>query len=329
MATEKLIGVLGAGPVGTVLAAAFASSGQKVVLVEAAEERRKQIKRNGLMVGGVMPFSVRPSELVSSLDALGDRPLHAMFICTKTWSLRRILPALAEVLGPRTLVVANQNGIGPEEEVARCFPRELVARGVVNFAGGVDPETGNVTMHWFNGPNIFGALEPGASPLLEGLADQLNRAGLDTEVVPGVEVKKRAFFKSVLNASLMPLCASTNMTMKQAMTFANTRHLCTRLLREGFAVGAALGYHYGETTLDQALAYLDKGGDHKPSMWVDLQQQCPTEIEYINGKIAELGDMFSGLDVSANRFFTSMVVTLEITAGIREPDDVPAYLTRD
>ncbi len=323
---DKLIGVLGAGPVGTVLGAALSSSGHRVVVVEAAEARRQQLEEHGLQVVGKMERSARRAMVLASLEELDGLELDALFICTKTWVLRHILKPLTEVLKPGTLVVSFQNGIGPEEDVARHFPLRQTARGVVNYAGNVNPDTGEANLIWVNAPNYIGAMDDENRAQVARLAALMTAAGVETQAVPASDVKKRAYFKSILNAALMPLCASTDLTMKQAMTHPHTRALAREVLREGLAVGAALGYFYGEGALDQAMRYLDGGGDHKPSMWVDLQNVSHTEIEYINGKICNLGRMFKGLDVSANRYLTSTIVTMEISAGIREPDDVPDYL---
>ena len=318
-------GVLGAGPVGTILAAALASRGQQVTVIEVAEQRLQQLRQDGLEVVGKLELSCRPAAVLGSIEELAERPVETLLICTKTWILDRILPSLAEVLSPGTRVISFQNGIGPEEELARHFPARQVARGVVNFAGNVDPDSGQARMIWFNPPNFLGSLE-GCGEQLRRLAGELSEAGLQTSAVDGMDVKKRAFFKSILNAALMPLCASTGLTMKQAMTYGHTRSLAREVVREGLAVGAALGYHYGEGALEHGMRYLDGGGDHRPSMWVDLQNRTHTEIEYINGKIIKLGRMFKGLDVSANRYLTSSIVTLEIEAGIRDPEQVPEYL---
>ena len=326
---DKLYAVLGAGPVGTILAAALASRGQKVAVVEVAEKRRRQLEQSGLEVVGELQMSCRPAVVLGSLEELEGLELEALFICTKTWVLRHVLEPLTAVIGPETAVIAFQNGIGPEQDLSRHFPVRQVARGVVNYAGNVDASTGQANLIWINGPNYLGALDDGDHVWLDRTTALLSAAGLETHEVSAGEVRKRAFYKAILNAALMPLCASTGLTMKQAMTYAHTRALARQVVREGLAVGAALGYFYGEDGLEQGMRYLDGGGDHRPSMWVDLQNKTHTEIEYINGKICKLGRMFKGLDVSANRFLTSTIVTLEIEAKIREPEDIPDYLIQD
>lgn len=326
MSIDRPVGVLGAGPVGTILAAALTKAGQQVVLIEAADSRRQQLEQDGLRVTGKLPMAGRASHLLSSIEQLKDHPLSALFLCTKTWSLGSILPPLTRTLNPDCLVISYQNGIGPEDEVGSHFEHHRVARGVVNYAGGVSKDSGEATMVWFNPPNYLGPLGDEPIPLLEELSAILNRAELTTKVIAGTEVKKLAFFKTILNAALSALCAVSNTTMRQAMTYPHTRRIATDLLREGLSVATAQGFHYAESALQDCLGYLDKGGDHYPSMWYDLEAKSRTEIEAINGKIADLGLTSGGLDVSSNLFLTSLVVTHEINAGVRTPDEVPAYL---
>ncbi len=323
---DKPIGVIGAGPVGSILAANFAKIGHGVVVVEAADKRRTQLQENGLSIIGKDTIFTKDAKLLSSVEQLKDEDLQALFICTKTWTLKGLLPELAKVLKPETMVISFQNGIGPEDEIARFFPKDQVARGIVNYAGGVVKETGAVSMQWFNPPNYLGPMDEASCPRLEVLATILDKAGLQTVTSPESETRKLVFFKTILNSALNALCAASGITMRQAMTYPHTRNLARTLIREGLTVAAAVGYNYGENTMSLCMKYLDAGGDHLPSMWTDLKRQCPTEIEYINGKIVKIGTMFRHCDVDANIFFTSAIVTQEIKSGVRDPTDIPEYL---
>ena len=325
MGSGKRIGVIGAGAIGSIVSAHLARSGCEVVVIESGP-RFAQIKQHGIAIAGALEVPTQRPTLLASVDELRGVALDALFICTKVWSLRSLAPPLAEALDPAAEVVSFQNGIGPEEELAAGLGRGRVCRGVVNFAGGVVEAGDRVQVAWSTPPNYLGPLEPGDDRARE-LAGLLTAAGLETKLLTAHEVKTRVFWKAILNAALMPLCASTGITMRRAMTTPHTRSLARRVIREGLAVAAAMGYYYGENALDEALAYLDRGGDHMPSMWIDLQHDLPTEIEYINGKLVQLGKMFSNVDVEANAFLSSMIVTLEIKSGARPPDRIPDYLT--
>jgi 2-dehydropantoate 2-reductase len=325
MTASNRIGVVGAGPVGSIVTAYLARAGREILLVECGD-RLAQIRQHGISVGGVGSVEAQHPTLLQSVDELAGAQLQALFICTKAWSLKSLLPALAKALDPGALIVSFQNGVGPEEEIAAHFERRRVCRGIVNFAGGISASGDTVNMLWFTPPNYLGSLEDNGGESRE-LAYLLTSAGLTSEAVSSHEVKKKVFFKTILNAALSALCASTGITMRRAMQLRHTRSLAQTLIREGLSVASAVGYSYGETSMDYCLRYLDAGGDHLPSMWVDLDRGLPTEIEYINGRIVQLGTMFRHVDVSANAFLTSMIVTLEIKSGVRKPEDIPEYLT--
>lgn len=326
MAFDRPIAVIGAGPVGSTLAAHFARAGGVVYVVESDPGRFAQIQQHGLSVTGTLEVVPQFPTCLPSVGALAGHRLGAVFICTKTWALGRLLPDLAGAVDHDTLIIDFQNGIGPEEEVAQVFPRERVCRGIVNFAGGIGADEGGVTMQWFTPPNYIAPLDPGAAGLVQGVADLMTAAGLTTAPASCEALKKRAFYKTILNSALNALCASVGITMRQAMTLGHTRSLASLLIREGLSVAAAVGYYYGEDSLNESLRYLDRGGDHLPSMWLDLQRGLPTEIEYINGKIAQIGMMFKNVDVDVNVFFTSMIITQEIKSGVRRPEQIPPYL---
>jgi len=222
-------------------------------------------------------------------------------------------------------VVAAMNGIGPEDLVGEFFPKERVCRGVINYAGNQSPD-GWTTMNWFHPPNLFGPATERSPERMNEVADLLTQAGLTSLSVNHYEMKKAAFYKTVLNSALNALCAAHGLTMARAMKLKHTRRTARVLLREGLTVAGLVGYNYGEDALDRCLEYLEGGGDHHPSMWFDLKDHRPTEIEYINGKIVKIGGMFMGVDVSHNLYFTSAIVTQEIKNGTRDDDDIPEYL---
>lgn len=114
--------------------------------------------------------------------------------------------------------------------------------------------------------------------------------------------------------------------MAKAMQYRHTRALAKTLIREGLHTASMLGYYYGENTLKSCMGYLDGGGDHYPSMWVDLTKKLPTEIDFINGAIVRTASQFKDVDVELNKFFVSMILTEEIKNGSRDPDDIPDYL---
>jgi 2-dehydropantoate 2-reductase len=280
------------------------------------------------VITGTEELRVRPELLLRRAEELWAHrdEVGVCFICTKAWALQGLLPELSEALHPRTVVVSFQNGIGTEDDIAQHVAPERVGRAVVNLACSSGPD-GSVALQWFKPPNYLGAIDGGA-PAMQKCAQLLSEAGLTTEFMEVGELRKRVFFKTILNASMNGLCASAGTTMRQAMQWRPTRALIAKLVREGLSVGEALGYRWGRDAHEECMLYLSTGGDHMPSMWSDLQNRRPTEIDYLNGRIVSLGRRFEGVGVEANLFIASLIMALELKSGARAEHDVPAWLER-
>ena len=324
---QKAIGIVGMGAVGSILGAYLARSGTRVYGVDASDFRANKVNQDGLFLRGIVQLQESPERCFTSLGELAEiRDLAAIFLCVKTWAIPSVMEEFVKHQWPEELrVVVLMNGIGPEDAVAKYIPKEKIWRGVVNYAGNLT-ETGAVTVNFINFPNLVGPASERVVWWTGGAEELLTRAGLETVQVSHHEIKKAAFYKTILNSSLNALCAAHGLTMEQAMRLQNTRRTARMLLREGLTVAGLVGYTYGEDAIDGCLEYLDAGGAHYPSMWFDLKAKRPTEIEYINGKIVKIGHMFRGIDVDFNMFFTSAIVTQEIRNGTRAEDDIPEYL---
>ncbi len=321
------VGIVGLGPVGSILAAYLVRSGVTVYGMEMSEQRREQVIQGGLSIRGFAEFEERPQGCFGSLAELAEiRELSILFICTKTWALPAVMDDLTALRWPDSMrLVAAMNGIGPEDFVGERFGKDRVCRAVLNFAGNQQPD-GKTTMNWFHPPNLLGPATERVANHMSEIAEVLTAAGLTTHSVSHYEIKKAAFFKTILNSALNALCAAHGLTMARAMKLRHTRRTARTLLREGLAVAALVGYNFGEDALDRCIEYLQGGGDHYPSMWFDLKNHLPTEIGYINGKIVKIGRMFKGVDVSYNLFFTSAIITQEIKNETRDDEDIPDYL---
>jgi len=295
--------------------------------VELDKNRVEQVNREGLVVRGYVEMKERAEQCFASLAELAEvEDLTAIFLCTKTWAIKSVMTELVKHNWPLDMrIVAFMNGIGPEDTIGEQVSKERICRCIVNYAANLH-EDGVVGMNWFHPPNLIGPATERETLWSPQLEEILSGEGLTTVQVSHEDMKKAAFFKTILNSALNALCAAHGLTMAQAMRLKHTRRTARILLREGLTLAGLVGYHYGEDTFDRCLAYLDAGGEHYPSMWFDLRDHRPTEIEYINGKIVKIGRMFNDVDVRVNAFFTSAIITQEIKNGSRSEDDIPDYL---
>ncbi|MFW6120507.1 MAG: ketopantoate reductase family protein [Petrotogales bacterium] len=281
-------GIIGVGPVGSIMAGHLAKAGHNVTLVDILKAHMDEIKKSGLTITGFKDINVPFSEnnLCYSIDELSRKKVDVIFISVKASVLPQILPMLKQVAKPGMTFVSLQNGLDNEELIADVFGKENTLRIVVNYAGNLI-DNGKIRMSFFNAPNYIGMIDPSAEKKAKELADIITNSDLETAFTP--EIKKYEWEKIILNAALSPVCALTRRTMKQMMEFEDTRYLAEAILREGIKVAEANGIHFKAGFLEFCMGYLDKAGHHKTSMHVDIEKRNPTEIGFINDKIVQYG----------------------------------------
>ncbi len=298
-------GIVGIGPVGSIMAAHLAKAGHNVTLVDILKAHMDEIKKNGLTITGFkemkVPFSKK--NLCYGIDELSDKNIDILFIAVKASVLPQILPMLRQVLKPVMTFVSLQNGLDNEELIAEEFGKENTLRIVVNYAGNLI-DNGKVRMSFFNAPNYIGMIDSAAEKKAKELAEILTKSDIETTFTH--EIKKYEWEKIILNAALSPVCALTRRTMKQMMEFKETRHLTEAILREGIKVAEANGFHFKDDFLEFCMNYLDKAGHHRTSMHVDIEKKNPTEIGFINDKIVKYGKA-KGIPTPINSTIVSLI----------------------
>jgi 2-dehydropantoate 2-reductase len=304
------VGVVGAGPVGLALAVHLIEAGAFVVVCDIDHERIDAIKADGIKLDNTMQKQVDVTHACYDVADLGKYDLDLVAVATKAPSLKRLLPLVVKATSPEISILCVQNGLDNEREAADLVGADRILRMVVNYAGGMSsPNT--VHMIFFNAPNYVAALTDKGAGMAQRVADLLTTAGLATEVPEDIRVY--TFEKAILNAALAPVCSITRLTMKQVMETPDAVAMVKGIIDESVLIAEAEGIKYEDGFGEFCLNYLKKGGDHRPSMAIDLEQGLATEIDYMNGRIAAFGEQH-GLPTPYNQTITALVHMLERSA---------------
>jgi 2-dehydropantoate 2-reductase len=300
------IAVIGAGPVGSIMAAYLSRNGENIYLIDIKEDLISAIEKNGITVRGKAgDLNVRVKGTGNFTASLSRFHPDLVFIAVKANYLDALLEEIRMIFKPGQKILVVQNGIDNEDRVADKLSPQAVMRFVINYAGMI-LEPGLVKISFFHPPNYLGCHSPENEELGREIAGIITQAGLETKFVP--DIKKYEWKKTILNAALMPVCATTGLTMKEAMTTGETRYLCEKILDESIAVAKKLGYEYGEDFFESSLAYLSGAGHHKPSTSLDLEAGNP--IEYIFQPIIDYGKKL-GCPTPYLESLTKVMQTLE------------------
>ena len=301
------IGVIGMGPVGSILAAHLLESGAYVVSCDISKTRIESIKTNGIRLRHTMEKEIPVTNTCLAVVDLQEYDLDLVVISVKAPYLKSVLAELEETLAEKTFVMSGQNGLDNEAQIAQIFGNDRTLRMVINYAGNLD-ENGDVQVTFFNPPNYITALGAKGTGIASQLTELLNATSLETVILDDIRVQ--TWEKAILNAALSPVCALSQRTMRGVMETDWGVDLVKRLLIESIAVAEAEGIDLGKEFMEHCIQYLKKGGHHKPSMLIDIENNLPTEIDYLNGRIVEYGRKHS-VPTPANETITTLINLLE------------------
>jgi 2-dehydropantoate 2-reductase len=205
-------------------------------------------------------------------------------VATKALHTRPAVEAAAEALRDAA-VVSVQNGIGNEDVIAEVLPH--VMRGSIVTAGAV---TGpGVVRYDAPGDSWFGPFEPSPASAAEitRLAELLTRGGLRTHAMD--DARGPQWTKVVFNAATSPLAALTGLTMGPLCTEPALRALVDSLVEEALAVCEAAGITLLKQPSESFTEAIETAWGHKPSMLQDILARRTTEVDVLNGGIADEG----------------------------------------
>jgi 2-dehydropantoate 2-reductase len=286
-------GVVGLGPVGAVFAALLGKAGHPVFVLEKNATRADYFMKNPMRIAGKLTAERPLGQVYTGMDEFIAAKPEVILICTKASQSKDLARQLKGMgVAKDTTFVCCQNGIDVEDLMSDVFGKSRVLRAVLNL--GCNFVKVNEVWVEFCFHHVLSA-NPESGGMDERVCKDLVEAGLDFELRK--DYREDVFRKAILNTALSTACALTRLTMRQAMSDPEIVRMVTEIVHESLMVAEAIKF----PTLDRsyqeaALAYLRQGGDHKPSMLVDIEAERATENEFHAGAIFRYAQQY-GIDV--------------------------------
>jgi len=287
--------VLGAGAIGSLYAAKLAGTNE--VTLVGQPDHVGAIQEHGLRVEGVEAWTVR----VRATTHLADlQPDTLILLTTKVPGTVSALQPLLPLIRDDTTIVALQNGIG-SEQVARAAiqSRAVVLRGITQFGATFDRP--GVVRYMAAGYTIIEDHERSSR-----IAAALNDAGLECRISSDMttEVWRKVIFNCVVNPITTIIASEVGAIVDSHLT-----RLKQLVIDECVAVARAEGIRLDEDFMGEInAAYV--GSQNIVSMRQDLLRGRQTEIDYLNGAVAELGARH-GVDCPVNEALTRIIKGME------------------
>jgi 2-dehydropantoate 2-reductase len=268
-----------------VFAGLLRQGGNRVTVLCHRQQTQQILSRRPVVVKGKLEaYAQLDDVLLEPADFVRAQP-DVYLICTKGVDSAQVLRTLKEH-GPKAeaLFVSCQNGIDTERVIVDEFGAARALRIVLNM--GCDVSCGNEVIVTFCTIHVMSQPAAVEAARIEAIAHDLKEAGLPLEL--SANWRDAVFRKALLNASLGSLCAVTRHCMGCVMGQPEARALVEDMLKEGMAICVAEGITLPENFLDYAMRYLDQGGEHRPSILVDVEKGKLTENEFHCGELARL-----------------------------------------
>jgi 2-dehydropantoate 2-reductase len=275
------VAVVGAGAMGSIYAGLLGAAGNEVWAIDVWTEHVEAIERGGLWVSG--PDGDRSVRIraVTDADVVGEADL--VVIATKSYDVASAAAAALGLVGPETIVLPIQNGLGSVETVADAYGPDNVIVGVVGGWGASVVAPGHVHHHG-SGSLRLGELHGPVTPRLERLADVWRSAGFT--VLTYDDIDRLVWEKLICNVAFSGPCAMLGRTIGDVVDEPNAWLVASACAQEAYAVAVAGGVGL---TFDDPVRYVAEFAARirgaRPSMLLDVMAGKRCEIDVINGAI--------------------------------------------
>ncbi len=259
-----------------------------------------------------------PVKIFSPEEYQGHPDVWVVF--AKQMTLDDLLTRTAHAFDPKSQhVFTGMNGMGHLEKINRYFPEDRVAAGtcligtVLNKAGDVD----------FIGKAGAGSINLAAqnnqdAAWLDQLVADFTKANINPHL--NHNCAGTLFTKVVFNSVINTLCTLFEIQMGQFIDYEGAERLGKQLINEAFDVAERAGVQLLSTREEewQTVKYVSEVTNplHYPSMYQDMSKGRPTEVDYINGYIYDLGKKYD-YEATTHDFLRGLVHLAENTRKFR------------
>ncbi len=301
------IAIIGAGAMGSLYGARLTQAGEDVWLYDTWQENIAVMQERGLTVIAAGGVETVPVKATAKIDEIGEADLVMIFV--KSHATHDAALDTASLLGPDTLVMTLQNGLGNAEQIAAVVGAERVLVGTTAM-GATMAGAGRVIDNG-KGPTHIGNFTATMTKRLYQIAAIFSRSGLYTIVDANVDALR--WSRLTINAGINALSAVTGLTNGQLLAYPESQEIMNRAVAEAEAVAKAHGITLPHANMQaQVHASAAATKDNKSSMLQDVVKKRRTEVDAINGAIVKAGAQ-TGITTPVNEVLTLLVKTMERT----------------
>ena len=309
--------VAGAGALGSLYGAFLRRAGHRVTLLGRAAHL-EAIHERGLAVDGIFGEATVAGFELATRAAEVSGPFDLIVLAVKSYAVEPTVRPLVGALAENGRLLALQNGLRHVEALTALVGAERLLAAPV-LIGATVPAPGRVRVTVYAKPVKIGSPTPLGFEGARRWAETLSAAGIPSE--PTDRLLAFLWEKMLYNLPLNALGAILRVPYGALAERAESRRIMDEVIGEALAIALADGAdllwtdaaacrdHFYGTLLPPTVA-------HRSSMLQDLESGRRTEIDALNGYVAQRGSLL-GLQTPANLVLTGLVHAIESRAPQR------------
>jgi 2-dehydropantoate 2-reductase len=277
--------IMGSGGVGGYFGAKLAAAGYDVRFV-ARGKHLDAMKSHGLLVQSAQEkIHIESQMITGNVADIGIADV--ILFCVKSYDTENATRMLSPALNSESVVICLQNGIDNEDKIRQIIPAGTVYGGVA-YVYSTITAPGKITR--FEGPAkiVFGPFKQPLDERSHKIHEIFQKAGVSADLSSSIETELWKKFIFITGAS--GITALTRLALGELLANVETRALIKRAMEETRAVALAKGIVLDAHLIDSFFETLGKfKNDTRSSLYYDLENKKPMEIEALAGTVIKLG----------------------------------------
>ncbi len=304
--------ILGAGALGCALGGVLIEAGHEVWLINRNAAQVNAMSSRGLILrdgAGVDRTVVVRAATTAQGVSMDSGAVDLVIVLVKSFHTGEAMQAATCLLGPQTVVMSLQNGLGHEDILADIVGRERLLAGKT-YAGGSQLGPGHVLVGTIGKDTHIGELDGRITARVQQMADTFNAAGLDTIVSDNI--MGTIWDKLLVNVATGAVSGLSRLVYGELYQVSELEATGVAAVAEAMAVAKASGITLSITDPRQPWVKAGAGLPYgfKTSMLQSLEKGSVTEIDFINGAVVRQGKK-CGVPTPVNQTLVACIKGLE------------------
>lgn len=298
---------VGAGALGCAIGGTLAKGGSEVTLVDPNAAHVEAINRNGLILRE--DGKDHPVKVAAATDYANVGIVDLVIVLVKSNYTKVAIEAARSIVGPETIVMSIQNGLGHEDVLAEVVGRDHLLAGKT-YVGGVLLGPGHGIAGVAGKLTYIGELDGSITPRVTKVAEEFKRAGLNTIVSPNIV--GTIWDKLLVNVATGAVSGITRLTYGDLYAVPEIEACAVAAVAEAMAVAKANGVILSIKEPHDAWVMAAEGlpAEFKTSMLQSLERGLTTEVDFINGSVVRAGKA-CGIPTPVNQTLVALVKGIE------------------